>query len=285
MHRDATISMTLDTDEIEHVAHCVEAIGDPAFPGAICDFALRVSRAETVLLTAFFSGQKPAALHSNHTDESDKSALRLYLDVAYLLDPFYRLFRDAGEDGVVRLKDVAPDDFARSEYNRQFYKAIRLQDECGLMLHISDDAALFFSLGVRTARRRIDAARLNAALPIIAALSRRHWTGLSAQRPDGSGRLAAHLEAAFDAFGSSVLSPREAEIVRMILKGHSSKSIARALDNSPETIKVHRKRVYAKLGVVSQGELLSLFLSALAQMPAHAAGDPLAFVDVPRRGD
>jgi DNA-binding CsgD family transcriptional regulator len=102
---------------------------------------------------------------------------------------------------------------------------------------------------------------------------------LSPERPDGAGRLAAHLEAAFEAFGSSVLSPRESEIVRMILRGHSSKAIAREFGNSPETIKVHRKRVYAKLGVVSQGELLSMFLDALSRMPATAGGDPLAYLD------
>ena len=64
----------------------------------------------------------------------------------------------------------------------------------------------------------------------------------------------------------------------MILQGHSSKAIAIAFDNSPETIKVHRKRIYAKIGVASQGELLSVFLSALSKMPAASQGDPLQFL-------
>ena len=86
---------------------------------------------------------------------------------------------------------------------------------------------------------------------------------------------------AFDAFGSSVLSPREGEIARMILKGHSSKAIARVFDNSPETIKVHRKRIYSKIGVASQGELLSVFLGSLSRMPATASGDPLSYLPAP----
>lgn len=98
------------------------------------------------------------------------------------------------------------------------------------------------------------------------------------ERIEGRGRLAAQLEAAFVSFGNSRLSPKEGKIARMILQGHSSKSIAIALDNSPETIKVHRKRIYAKLEVSSQGELLSLFLNALLRMPVGAKKDPLSYM-------
>ena len=66
---------------------------------------------------------------------------------------------------------------------------------------------------------------------------------------------------------------------QLILKGHSSKSIARTLNNSPETIKVHRRRIYAKLGVTSQGELLSLFLAAMSKAPPTAIGDPLGYLE------
>ncbi|MCY1250836.1 Bacterial regulatory protein, luxR family [compost metagenome] len=54
------------------------------------------------------------------------------------------------------------------------------------------------------------------------------------------------------------VSVREAEVIRLMLKGHSTKSIARHLGNSPETVKVHRKRIYSKLKISSQGELFSL---------------------------
>ncbi len=90
--------------------------------------------------------------------------------------------------------------------------------------------------------------------------------------------MAAHLERAFGWFVCDTLSPREGEITRMILQSHSSKAIANAFDNSPETIKVHCKRFYAKLGVASQGDLLSLFLSALRQMPATGQGDLLSYL-------
>ncbi|MEO5756764.1 MAG: helix-turn-helix transcriptional regulator [Mesorhizobium sp.] len=80
-------------------------------------------------------------------------------------------------------------------------------------------------------------------------------------------------------FGTSVLSNRESEIVRLILKGHSSKSTARLLGNSPETVKVHRKRIYAKMRIASQGELFSIFLRAVSCMPPDGQDDPLVYLD------
>jgi DNA-binding CsgD family transcriptional regulator len=38
--------------------------------------------------------------------------------------------------------------------------------------------------------------------------------------------------------------------------------VARKLAISAETVKVHRKHIYAKLGIKSQSELFSLFLKA-----------------------
>ena len=46
------------------------------------------------------------------------------------------------------------------------------------------------------------------------------------------------------------------------LRGHSSESIGFNLGISLGTVKTHRKNAYAKLGVTSQSELLSVFLEA-----------------------
>ena len=69
-------------------------------------------------------------------------------------------------------------------------------------------------------------------------------------------------------FGTSRLSEREAEVARLILQGHSSKVIARMLGNSPETVKVFRKRIHTKLGLASSAELFSLVSGGLLRCPA-----------------
>jgi len=48
----------------------------------------------------------------------------------------------------------------------------------------------------------------------------------------------------------------------LMLSGCSSKEIARKLQISAETVKVHKKHIYAKLGIKSQSELFLIFLQA-----------------------
>ena len=91
----------------------------------------------------------------------------------------------------------------------------------------------------------------------------------------GPGRIGSHVMATMAHFGSSRLSEREAEVARLILQGHSSKAIARMLGNSPETVKVFRKRIHSKLGLASSAELFTLFLTALCAMPEGSTRDPL----------
>lgn len=95
------------------------------------------------------------------------------------------------------------------------------------------------------------------------------------------GMIGLHIEAAFRQFGASCLSDREAAVARLILRGHSSKVIARMLGNSPETVKVYRKRIHTKLGLGSTGELFSLFMAALCATPEGSVDDPLLHLAAP----
>ncbi len=279
------MDLALSNDEIELIGDCVNAIGTPEFPQLIGQFCAMLCNSDNVYLTVLFDSQAPVALYGNHSKASQRVLQDSYLKAAYLLDPFVLQFRKKLGDQVLSLDEIAPDNFKQSEYFAKFFSDMGLTDECGMILHFDDATALFFSMGIEHAGASANPNRLKKAHPIVASLSRRHWTNLSPDNTDGSGRLGAQLQAAFEPFGTSVLSPREGEIVRMILKGHSSKAIARVFENSPETIKVHRKRIYAKLNVASQGELLSVFLGALSKMPATADGDPLQYLSVSDQPD
>ena len=59
--------------------------------------------------------------------------------------------------------------------------------------------------------------------------------------------------------GLDVLSPREAEIVRLLLQAQSNKRIARTLDLSLDTVKWHLKNAYAKLGASGRDDVVERF--------------------------
>lgn len=267
-----------DTETMTLVGAAVDAIGTPEFPrliGAACQTACG---ADNVFITALFDGHSPAVLYGNHTQPAQQELLALYLEAAYLLDPFILHYRDIPASEVLRLSDVAPDDFLQSEYYDKFFRQMGLVDECAMLLALPEGAGLFISCGIEQEDTCAAPEALAALVPVIEALARRHWARLSPENTDGTGRLAAHLNSALRQFGASCLSPREREIALMILQGHSSKAIAQILGNSPETVKVHRKRIYTKLNLSGQGELLSLFLEALQRMPAGAQGDPIDYL-------
>ncbi|MEZ4220917.1 MAG: response regulator transcription factor [Polyangiaceae bacterium] len=52
----------------------------------------------------------------------------------------------------------------------------------------------------------------------------------------------------------AALTPKEAEVARLVLKGLSNDEIARALDNSDKTIRQHLSSIYAKCHVGSRAE-------------------------------
>lgn len=66
------------------------------------------------------------------------------------------------------------------------------------------------------------------------------------------------------------LTPRETQIVRLILAGYPRALIAKALGLSEGTVKNHRRRLYFKMDITSERELLAAFL----QYFASGAGVP-----------
>jgi len=53
--------------------------------------------------------------------------------------------------------------------------------------------------------------------------------------------------------GATLLSPREAEVIKLIAEGHSVPDIAKQLHLAPTTVRTHVQRLYEKLGVSDRG--------------------------------
>ena len=120
-----------------------------------------------------------------------------------------------------------------------------------------------------------DKSSLEAIAGTVAALVRKQWPGGLSTGVVADTDLHTQVQKVLRQFGSSVLTPREREVVQLVLRGYPSKAVAKELGISNQTEQVHRKNIYQKLGLSSHNELFSLFFDALTQ-PAVTGGDPLA---------
>ena len=226
-----------------------------------------------------FSGRyKPVYLYDAVPQNRDL-LFDVYLAGAYTLDPFYNAFLEGGEDGVYRLKDLAPSRFMSSEYYQTFYGDTGWHNEIGVLFRVSEQLTVAIFMGQLTLGRekpeRVD--RVRQLVPILASLCHQHWQRVEVPWPEvpnsgeASPDLAQLVENAFHRFGESQLTAREQEIVRLILLGHSTASIAEQLFISAGTVKNHRKHIYAKLGLKSQSELFKQFIDDLILLAGRNA--------------
>lgn len=166
--------------------------------------------------------------------------------------------------GLYRLKDIAPDQFQRNEYHAAYYQRTTLVDEIVYVGYPSDGVSVHIYLGRdASSGRRFTSRDLTMAdslVPIVSGLIRRHWSGLESSgdysEEDVTDRL---IVSAQEKIGVK-LSPRQAEVALLILRGHSSVSIGLKLGISFQTVKVIRKQLYRKCNISSQAELFSLLL-------------------------
>lgn len=79
------------------------------------------------------------------------------------------------------------------------------------------------------------------------------------------------IEKAINEFEPVDWTPREREMVRLILWGNSNEKISEELDIGIGTIRNHRKRIYDKLYISAERELFALFMNSLINDNRYAS--------------
>ena len=217
-------------------------------------------------LLAFSHDDPPAVLAHNLAPADERHYLDRYIAGPYLLDPLYQLALKPDKPSRVRYREATPDRFRSSEYYRQYYERTHLEDEVDFFLDV-DGRTLVMVVAMLEGRfSRADLNRLAKAEPLLNAGMKKLWSRQDLdRRPDATARnMHEHLTACFRDFGKSILTQREREITQLLLRGHSTKSIARELEIAPGTVMVHKRNLFAKLGITSQYELFSSFIDTLS---------------------
>lgn len=265
--------MHLDDTEITTLASVISSPRTDIFPIRLMAFINTIVPVDITLVVGFSAQSSPIELFRDFDAHSEQEYLRLYANGAYLLDPFYKISVDGTPSGLYPLRDVAPDRFFQSEYYASYYAKLPLVDEICLTHRVSHSWCLTYSMG-RTPASGLystrEKRRLERMEPVLRALMLAHWEEalLSADRKERWRDLNEMTARIFDYAKTLVfngISPREAEVAALILQGHSSHSIAANLGIAIGTVKVLRKRLYAKLCISSQNELYQvLFPSVMA---------------------
>lgn len=218
-------------------------------------------------LLVFHKNAPPESIYHTMAPQRARHYLDRYLAGPYLLDPLYQLALGKNKPAMCRFRDTQPDRFRASEYYRQYVERTHLVDEMDFLLAVSASSTLVLVCG-RTEKRfsRSELNRLERIEPIIRSAMQRVWDKYVEQSvpDDRDYNMHRRLTQCFDNFGEGELTQREREITQLLLRGHSSKSIARELGIAPGTVMVHKRNLFAKLGITSQYELFSRFIDVLS---------------------
>ena len=286
---------------IDHMSQLVDALDRQDFP------ALLLERLETLVpfdlyAVFFYDGEAaPACLHSNFPPGAPERSLHRYSGGTFRYHPFFQHHLRGIESGVHFLPELCRSTFLRRP--ERDCDSIRLSrdEEIGYLTRDFPATLKELDLSVRLAGSRTlqvglyrqggarftrhEAARLNSVFPLVQSLLRRHLASWLAERECASrdGLRLAGMRG-----WRERLSPREAEIVGLILRGYCSKEIAQKLKIGIETVKTHRKNAYARLDVSSAPELASRFLDTLAAaacLSPPCAARPACGQPAPARSD
>ena len=276
--------MSLSLDQLgswsEGLARVLESIDDADTPRRLCDALGDLVQTDRLGVFVLRRHSSPLAILHDVPPGADANS---YLESLYLLDPVYDHFLRGTLPACALLHDICPDDFFESDYFLKYWSSVHIVSEFSINAHYDDDTVLHLPLS-RTAGSKPfsqdDMDTLRAVSPVVIATMRRFWEASRVgfeREATNADSFHEHLRFVMDNFGCSLLTAREMDIMQLTMRGYSDKLSARELDITPGTVRNHKKSIFNKLQVSSQGQVFGLLLDAL-QLPASESigPDPLA---------
>ncbi|RON54488.1 helix-turn-helix transcriptional regulator [Pseudomonas frederiksbergensis] len=232
---------------------------------------------ESVMISLERKDCPPRLLYQHGIPEQHLDAiLNRYFSVGYLLDPFCLAVDGGLAQGFYSLAEIAPDNFFDSDYYKTYYLNLGCTEDSYYIVNLDDHSKISVSLFQGMGASCLSADQLNvlrAVEPMVRLFinqcgyidQQRHSIIASVETAAevASTVVNQRIQVAMQQFGCDVLTERERESAHMVLRGHSIKSAAREMGISPETVRMHRKNLYLKLGINSQSELFAQFIEWL----------------------
>jgi len=240
-------------------AELVSAAGSGRFWPRLAALFSKLCEHHGCVVFRYCGADPPEFVYTDFENKAAKTKFFEYRNRAYVLDPFYELFRAKVPDSVAKLSDIAPDRFFRSTYYREYYRKTGASDEAGIFCWTGSECLTVASFARRHGAPsfgKAEIAVIARILPVVTACIRLHERMVASAAAPPAQRIPPACPSRL--MPAAGLTQREQAIAELILKGHSSLSIALVLGISVETVRVHRKNLYRKLDVSSQAQLFAL---------------------------
>jgi len=266
---DTPATCSVRAADIDAVAGAVAAVGSDRFVPALIESVRAIVPFQSCLVLAAEPAGAPVLLNDGLGTAERAAFYGAYMGGAYLIAAGYRAGQDTDAVGVRHISEVFPGNLAASRYFTDYWGRTGMVDEAFMFFRPEGRWVIWFAFGRYAASgcyKRAELNRLRRLEPVLVAAGARHWelAPPTTRNAPAVARQHEESQAALQAFGRDALTQREYEVCQLLLHGHSSKSAARVLDISPGTERIHRRRVFAKLGVNSQVEVLARFVSMLS---------------------
>lgn len=246
----------------QKLGRLLEQLGERRFWPVLASLLGEFVAFDTWVVLLFQADQPPLILADHAANLAADDLFAAYRAGLYRIDPFYAFSQQQPMPGLYRLDDVAPDAFRDTEYYSQYFSRNVGADELQFLLPVAGLGVLSLSLA---SCQRFNAGEIGSCQlfsPWLLPLMRKALqfdASLVEQQQNNPAERQLRLEDALRQRGNPQLTEREVQVALLILAGHSTKAIARELGISLDTAKVHRRNLYAKLGVSQQAGLFLLF--------------------------
>ena len=250
----------------DRLPHVVDGVGTPGFYTRVCKFLSHLTQWDARMVMRYSKSAKPDYLWAENLPEAD---IELYLLKFYRLDPFFAYWRAHDQPAVLRMSDTPLSRRRRSNYFRIFQRVTGFRDGLGIFLPTAQNDAIAICYECRDRIPDSVVELCSRMLPALQSLQSLHVRLEKdpvslAHAEAGQAEPPADVDHIAENFLAGQLTPREREIVLMSLEGTSVPEIADQLGLSEGTVRNHRKRLYKKLGIFSERELLALYIRHLS---------------------
>jgi DNA-binding CsgD family transcriptional regulator len=262
------------SNELDDVAAVVESIGTPFLGPRLARYLRDVLPFDAMTAFVHRTGANPIHVFDDFADERAQRGVMTFLETTFVLNPFYRAHLGGLDTGIYRIADLADGGSLSRADGRRFPIRRSASEDSGYVTRGWPEGLTEIDVAVRLSDKETaevalyrqsrhggfsagDVDEVRRHLGFIQAVMAAAWR--IRRFPDAL-EARSDLPVTADGFAAGLITHRERQVLDLILAGCSSEAIGLRLGIALTTVKTHRKRAYAKLGISTQAQLFRLSL-------------------------